>query len=265
MMELEDKAKWIRRKCIEMSYASKEGHLGSALSCVDILVALYEHFNLLHPSHTDRDRLYFSKGHACSALYATMAMYGVIPEDSLAYYTESGSAFTPHPDKTLLPMLEMSAGSLGHGLGIACGAAYALKLQGSSSKCIVLMGDGECNEGSVWEAAQFATAHKLDNLIVVVDYNKIQSIGRTDEISGGTELQDKFRAFGWDSFNIKGNDVQDIEWWIRTTDMPKTDMPLSFIAETTAGKGVSFMEDQVLWHYRVPSEDEVKRALEELV
>jgi len=277
MSELEDKAKWIRRKCVEMSHNAKEGHLGSALSCVDILVALYEHFNL-DPSpgtenypdrntRPDRDRLYFSKGHACSALYATMAAFDVINPDALDHYAKG--VLTPHPDMNLFPKLEMSSGSLGHGLGIACGAAYALKQQGSKAKCIVLMGDGECNEGSVWEAAQFAAAHKLDNLIVVVDYNRIQSIGRTDEISGGKGLKQKFISFGWTAGNFDGHRFTDA-----TVHLPAMDnglnyteyqeYPTALIAHTTAGKGVSFMEDQILWHYRVPDADEVKRALEEL-
>lgn len=261
MTELEDKAKWIRRKCVTMSHNAKEGHLGSALSCVDILVALYEHFDLSDPFDKNRDRLYFSKGHACSALYATMAKYGVVSVEDLDGYATSDSMLTPHPDKRMLPQLEMSAGSLGHGLGIACGAAYALKQQGSKSKCIVLMGDGECNEGSIWEAAQFACANKLDNLTVVVDYNRIQSIGRTDEISGGTSLVDKFRAFGWHGVNLDGHNMESI---LRRFTCLSIYHPCVIVAHTTAGKGVSFMEDQILWHYRVPDEDEVKRALEEL-
>ena len=279
IQELEQKAKWIRSQCIKMSYSAKEGHLGSALSCVDILVALYDYFDFrptieshdMGGSQTivnpNRDRLYFSKGHAASALYATMKEFGHIP-DNMDTYAKPDSSLTPHPDKNLLPELEMSSGSLGHGLGVACGAALALKLSGSKAKCVVLMGDGECNEGSVWEAAQFAAAHKLDNLIVVIDYNGIQSIGRTDLISGDTSLVSKFRAFGWAANDIFGHSfsVHDLGLLTDLRCIAK-DKPLAFIAETTAGAGVSFMEDDsrtCLWHYRVPSEDEVKRALEEL-
>jgi len=273
--ELEQKAKWIRSQCVKMSYAAKEGHLGSALSCVDILVALYDHFNFKPTiesydmggsqsvANPDRDRLYFSKGHAASALYATMKEFGHIP-DNMDTYAKPNSLLTPHPDKNLLPELEMSSGSLGHGLGGACGAALALKLSGSTAKCIVLMGDGECNEGSVWEAAQFAAAHKLDNLIVLVDYNRIQSIGRTDDISGGANLSGKFHAFGWNAEDRRGHDFPSLT---RSISYKSVDRPTVIIAETVAGKGVSFMEavsDTCLWHYRVPSEEEVQRALEEL-
>jgi len=260
-VDMEARAKHIRSNCVEMSYNGQEGHLGSALSCVDILVALYSHFNL-DPDDESRDRLYFSKGHACSALYATLAEFDFLDQSDLYNYAQHGEALTPHPDKNLLSILEMSAGSLGHGLGIACGAAYALKQQGSKSRCIVLMGDGECNEGSVWEAAQFAAAHKLDNLLVVVDYNRIQSIGRTDDIAGRMDLGDKFEAFGWDSDWADGHDIDDLldAWECKH----KKGMPTVVVAYTTAGKGVSFMEDQILWHYRVPDKDEVERALEEI-
>jgi len=263
--ELEQKAKWIRSQCIKMSYNAKEGHLGSALSCADILVAIYDHFNF-DPFDPERDRLYFSKGHAASALYATMASFGIIYEDALDCYAQPGSVLTPHPDKRLFEKLEMSSGSLGHGLGVACGAAYALKQRGSTAKCIVLLGDGECNEGSVWEAAQFAVSHELDNLLVVVDYNRIQSIGRTDTISGHTNLLRKFKAFGWGGWHIDGHNYA--EWDDRLIRLRhEVDMPMVVVAQTVAGAGVSFMEEQsntCLWHYRVPSEEEVQVALEEL-
>jgi len=265
--ELEQKAKWIRSQCIQMSFNAKEGHLGSALSCVDILVGLYDHFNF-EPSDPERDRLYFSKGHAVSALYNTMITFEILSPDIRDTYAQQGTRLTPHPDKNLLPELEMSSGSLGHGLGVACGAALALKLRGSSAKCIVVMGDGECNEGSVWEAAQFATSHNLDNLIVIVDYNGIQSIGRTDEISGHTSLYKKFWAFGWDVTTGPGNSIEWLQGIITNhIEHNLQTKPFFIEACTTYGKGVSFMMDQLdgcLWHYRVPSEDEVKRALKEL-
>jgi len=159
----------------------------------------------------------------------------------------------------------MSAGSLGHGLGIAAGAAYALKMAGSPARCVVLLGDGECNEGSVWEAAQVAAANKLDNLIVIVDYNRIQSVGRTEDISGDTWLDDKFRAFGWESKMIDGHNFQDILNNLTINPIP-LGLPFAIIARTVSGKGVSFMEgnDSALWHYRVPNEEEVSKALVEL-
>ena len=256
---LRDKAKRIRASCVRMAHDGNEGHLGSALSCVDILVALYAAGATLQ--HHDPDtRVYFSKGHACSALYATWAEIGYIPKVWLDNYAKPGSCLTPHPDWNMLPQLEMSAGSLGHGLGIAAGAAYASKLQGKPTKHVVIMGDGECNEGSVWEAAQWARAYKLDNLTVIVDYNRIQSIGRTDEISGDTSLVDKFKAFGWMSCWVNGHNFSEIQTALGWNCVK----PLAIIAKTVGGKGVSFMTDQILWYYRVPSEEEVKKALVEL-
>jgi len=255
--DLEECAKRIRAKCVQMSHDSGEGHLNGALSCVDILVALHKRF--LRPS----DRFYFSKGHACSALYATYAEMGYIPKDWLDSYATPGSPLTPHPDIHTLPLLGMSAGSLGHGLGIAAGAAYALKMIDSPARCVVLMGDGECNEGSVWESAQFAGAQNLDNLIVIVDYNKIQSVGRTDDISGETWLVNKFRAFGWESAGVDGHNFQEIINKLTINPYP-AELPFAMIANTVSGKGVSFMEDDVLWHYRVPSFQEVVNALIEL-
>jgi len=262
---LEDCAKRIRAKCVQMSHDSGEGHLNGALSCVDILVALHKRF--LRPW----DRFYFSKGHCCSALYATYAEMGYIPSEWLDTYATPGSPLTPHPDIQMFPLLGMSAGSLGHGLGIAAGAAYALKLQGnqkqqgSVARCVVLMGDGECNEGSVWEAAQFAKAQNLDNLIVIVDYNQIQSVGKTDDIAGDTCLVAKFRAFGWESRYVDGHNFQELINTLTINPYP-TGLPFAMIALTVSGKGVSFMEgnDSSLWHYKIPNDEEVCLALEEL-
>jgi len=257
--DLEECAKRIRAKCVQMSHDSGEGHLNGALSCVDILVALHKIF--LRPD----DRFYFSKGHCCAALYATYAEMGYIPKEWLDSYATPGSPLTPHPDIHTLPLLGMSAGSLGHGLGMAAGAAYALKQKDSSAHCVVLMGDGECNEGSVWEAAQFAVANHLDNLIVIVDYNRVQSVGRTDDISGDTWLEDKFKAFGWESKPVNGHNCQSVINNLTIKPYPLK-LPLALIAYTVSGKGVSFMEgnDSALWHYRVPNEEEVRLALEEL-
>lgn len=255
--DLEECAKRIRAKCVQMSHDAKEGHLNGALSCVDILVALHKRF--LRPY----DRFYFSKGHACSALYATFAEMGYIPKEWLDSYATPGSPLTPHPDIHTLPLLGMSAGSLGHGLGIAAGAAYALKQANSPARCVVLMGDGECNEGSVWESANFAGAQVLDNLIVIVDYNRVQSVGRTDDLAGGKSLAHKFKSFGWESKYVDGHSFKDIIDNLTINPYPQT-RPFAMIATTVSGNGVSFMEGDVLWHYRVPNEEEVRLALEEL-
>jgi transketolase len=257
--ELEDKARAIRATIIQMAHDAGEGHLQGALSCVDILVALYNGFLREEP----RDRFYFSKGHTAAALYATWAEKGIIPREELKTYCKANSRLPSHPSKQAMPLLEVSSGSLGMGLGVAAGAAYGLKLDNNSSRCIVLMSDGECNEGSVWEAAMFAKAQKLNNLIAIVDNNNIQSVGKHDELNGNTFLRKKFQAFGWDTFCCNGNKINDILYVLGHAIIePKS--PLAIIANTTGGKDVDFMENQVLWHYRTPSDDDLKRALEQL-
>ena len=256
----------VRATCFQMSHDSREGHLKSALSCTDLLVALFHGFLHLSPDDPkapDRDRFYFSKGHACMALYATMASRGFLPSQLLGTYAQSGSPLQDHPCKHLLPLLEMSSGSLGHGLGIATGALYGLRLDGNPARAIVLMSDGECNEGSVWESAMFAAAHKLDRLLAIVDYNGIQAVGRSDELMGHTSLEGKFRAFGFAARTIAGNDLESI---VRAlAEFPfEPGRPSAIIARTTSGAGVRFAEDQVLWHYRVPNDEELARALAEL-
>ena len=260
---LERKARQIRATCIQMAFDGKHGHLGSALSCVDLLVALYDRFLRLSPADPDRidhDRFIFSKGHACTSLYAVLADRGFIPKSWLAEYACSDAPLAVHPCKHALPLLECSSGSLGHGLGIATGMLYGDRLGGMKTRAVVLMSDGECNEGSVWESAMFAAAKKLDSLLAIIDYNGIQAVGRSDEIMGFTDLAEKFRAFGWGTVTINGNDLEQI---IRALDsFPfEPDRPSAIVARTKKGAGVPFMEDRVLWHYRVPSEQELAEAL----
>lgn len=261
---LATRARRLRATCIKMSHVGKEGHLGGALSCIDILVALYHvwlNVSPEQPKAADRDRLFFSKGHACSALYAALADRGFFDPAALATYNQAGSPFPLHSCKHSLPVLEMSAGSLGHGLGIATGAAYGLRMDHNPARIVVLMSDGECNEGSVWEAAMLAKAQSLDRLIAIVDYNGTQSIGFTDDLMGHTSIEEKFRSFGWNASTIDGNNIAAI---VKSLDAITFDTgrPTAIVAKTR--KGVSFMEDQILWHYRVPPADEVARALDEL-
>lgn len=260
---LELKARQVRATCVQMSFDGKHGHLGSALSCVDLLVTLYDRFLKLYPEdpdRNDRDRFIFSKGHACTALYAVLADRGFIPKSWLAEYAWSDAPLAVHPCKHALPLLECSSGSLGHGLGIATGILYGHRLDGMETRAVVLMSDGECNEGSVWESAMFAAAKKLDHLLTVVDYNGIQAVGRSDEIMGFTDLAEKFRAFGWGAVTIDGNDFGQI---LRALDsFPfEPNRPSAIVARTKKGAGIPFMEDSVLWHYRVPSEQELAEAL----
>jgi transketolase len=263
---LQEKARRIRATCVRMAHDGRESHLNGALSDVEILLSLY-HGWLRRPSpggpDNSRDRLLLSKGHACTSLYAVMADAGIIPVDWLSRYATDDSPLPSHPCVHMLPVLDASAGSLGHGLGIASGRSYALRLKRSPARVAVILSDGECNEGSIWEAAMFAAAQRLDNLLAVVDYNRIQSVGRTDELTGHTSFADKFSAFGWSVRTVDGHDFRQLHDALAAFPF-ESGKPSAIIARTTAGKGVTFMEDQVLWHYRVPSDDDLRRALEEL-
>ena len=261
---LEKKARQLRATCIQMAHDGKVGHLSSSLSSVDILVALYYGWMNVFPEdpgRPDRDRFILSKGHGCTALYAVLADLDVIPRSWLFLYAGDDSPLPNHPCKYALPVLEFASGSLGHGLGVAAGMLYGMRLDGVGARAVVLMGDGECNEGSVWEAAMFAAAQRLDRLLAIVDYNGIQAVGRSDEIMGHTSLEGKFRAFGWASRTVDGNDLSELLKTLEEVPFEKG-RPSAMIAKTRAG--VSFMDDRVLWHYRVPSDEDRKRALEEL-
>ena len=264
--DLELKARALRATCIQLAHDGKESHLNGALSCVDLLIALY--YGWLNvspddPKRPDRDRFIFSKGHACTALYAVLADRGFISKELLSHYAQNDSPLPSHPCIHALPILECSAGSLGHGLGIASGLSYALRLDGRTCRVAVLASDGECNEGSTWETAMFAAAKHLENLLLVVDYNGIQSVGRSDDLMGHTSLEEKFRAFGWCVRSVDGHDIEKIVESLRAFPF-EASRPSALIAKTRAGAGVSFMEDQVLWHYRVPSDEDLKRGLAEL-
>jgi len=263
---MEGIARAIRATCVQLAHDGKEGHLNGALSSVDLLVALYYDWLRVRPESPkapNRDRFLFSKGHACTSLYAVLAERGFFPKADLLRYARDATPLPSHPCVHALPLLECSAGSLGHGLGVATGRSYGLRLDGSLARVAVLLSDGECNEGSTWEAAMFAAANRLDNLLAVVDYNRIQSVGRTDELNGFTSFEDKFQAFGWAARTIDGHDYTEILNALNAVPF-QSGRPSAIIARTTAGRGVSFMEDQVLWHYRTPSDDDLARALAEL-
>ncbi|MBI2470966.1 MAG: transketolase [Planctomycetes bacterium] len=263
---LENKAKSIRATCIKMAHDGKEGHLNGALSCVDLLVGLYNcwlNVTPEDPKKINRDRFIFSKGHACSSLYAVMADRGFFPKQWISRYAQNDSPLPSHPCIHALPILECSSGSLGHGLGMATGMSYGLRMDGIQTRVAVLISDGECNEGSTWEAATFAVANRLDNLLLIVDYNRIQSVGRSDNLMGFTSLEEKYKAFGWAAKTINGNNISEIIETLNEFPFEKG-RPSAIIAKTVAGAGASFMEDQVLWHYRVPSDEDLNKALREL-
>ena len=261
---LERKARAVRASVLQMAFDGKEGHLSASLAYVDLAVALYHAWLRLDPAHPDdpdRDRFILSKGHGITGLYAVLAERGFLPRSALRDYNVPGQALPNHPCEHALPLLEMSAGSLGHGLGVATGMLCGLRLRNSPARAVVLMGDGECNEGSVWEAAMFAAAQKLDRLVAVVDYNGIQAVGRSDEIMGHTSLAAKFEAFGWAATTVDGHSLAEL---VAALDrVPFTPgRPTAIVARTRMG--VSFMENNVLWHYRQPSREDLDRGLAEL-
>jgi transketolase len=264
--ELEMAARRIRATCVQMARDGREGHLSSALSCADILVALYYGWLRVTPERVtdaNRDRFILSKGHGCTSLYAVLADRGFIPKPWLARYAGENSPLPNHPCMHALDVLEFSSGSLGHGLGVATGMLYGLRMSGSPARAVVLLGDGECNEGSVWEAATFAAANRLRGLLAIVDNNGIQAVGRSDQLAGYTSLAEKFRAFGWDTHEVDGNSIPAVLQALGR--FPAADeRPTAIIAKTRGGAGVPFMEDDVLWHYRVPSPEDVQQALEHL-
>ena len=266
--ELKKMASQIRATCVKMAFDAKETHLSSALSCVDILTVLFGGFlNYCDGGKScnpERDRFVLSKGHGCSALYATMSAFGIISPELLREYSRPNSALPNHPCKYALPHLEISSGSLGHGLGIAGGILYGLRLdQNLTSRAVVLMSDGECNEGSVWEAAMFAAAQKLTNLLAIVDYNGSQAVGKSNVLMGFTSLEDKFRSFGWEAISVEGNDISVLVDVLNKFPF-STGKPSVIIANTVSGAGVSFMEKDQVWFYRSPSKHDLDRALVEI-
>ena len=258
-------ARRIRKKVLELSHQAGTPHLGSSLSCVEMVVAAYWGGLKLDPEFAadlSRDRFILSKGHAATTLYAALAMKGVFPESWLEDYAKPGSPLAEHPSPGT-PGIDVATGSLGHGLPVGIGLALASRIQGHDSRVCVLMSDGECNEGSVWEGALFAPAQKLNQLTVMIDYNKWQATGRSDEVTALAPLREKWSAFGWRAVEVDGHDVATLIQWLNAPPDPDG-RPTVLVAHTVKGKGVSFMEDDNNWHYRIPSSAELARALAEL-
>jgi len=263
---LQRRAAELRGKVVEMSHAAQAAHLASSLSCADILAAAYWHVLRLDPSRPKdphRDRFILSKGHAAAALYAVLAMRGFFPISELDTFCRDGGRLAEHPPANLLPGVEAATGSLGHGLPLGCGMALSGRIKGETFRIFALLSDGENNEGSVWEAAMFASAQKLENVCVIVDYNKWQATARSDETLMLAPLRDKWAAFGWDASEIDGHDIAALAEAMQR--VPNgSGKPVALIAHTVKGKGVSFMEDDNNWHYRAPTADELARAHREL-
>lgn len=261
---LHEHARKVRAHILRMSHAAQAPHVGSALSCTDLLVALYWRVLRIDPARPqdpDRDRLILSKGHASTAQYAALAERGLFSTSILDEYAQDGGRLAEHAGPQCVPGIEAATGSLGHGLAIGVGLALASKLQATNSRVFVILSDGECYEGSVWEAALFAPAQRLENLIAIVDFNGWSAMARTT----GTlnPLQEKWRSFGWAVREIDGHDFDQIVPALDQTPVEEG-KPSMIIARTVKGKGVSFMEDDLEWHYRPPSSDDLARALSEI-
>lgn len=265
---LKTKADEMRADIIAMICAAGSGHPGGSLSCADIMSALYFGGVLNHdaanPNNPSRDRFILAKGHGAPALYAALAHAGYFPREELATLRKYGTRLQGHPDSNLLPGVEVSTGSLGQGLSIACGIACGLRLEESSSVVFSLLGDGECEEGQVWEAAMFAAANGLDNLVAIVDSNGLQIDGNVQDVAGLGDLVSKFKAFGWDTMEVDGHDCDALVDVLTKAKLAKSGKPIAVIADTTKGKGVSFMEDKAGWHGKAPSCEEAENALAEI-
>ena len=268
LVEVERVARAIRTDIVRMIGAAGSGHPGGSLSCADILTALYFGDVLTYdpadPHMDGRDYFILAKGHAAPALYATLAHAGFFPTDELITLRKLGSMLQGHPDSSLVPGVEVSTGSLGQGLSIAAGAACGLRLEDSPASVFAVLGDGECEEGQVWEAAMFAAHRSLDNLTAIIDNNGLQIDGAITDVCSPERIGEKFAAFGWDVREVDGHDMQALVELLAACKADRGGKPHAIIAHTVKGKGVSFMENQVGWHGKAPNAEQMQQALEEL-
>ncbi|MFH1309444.1 MAG: transketolase [Candidatus Omnitrophota bacterium] len=266
MHDLEKKAKELRRVIVKTICNGGGGHTPASLSIVEILTVLYYKILNIDPNNLkslERDRFILSKGHAGVALYAILAEKGFFPKEELNTFGQKGTILGGHPDMHKIPGVEASTGALGHGFSFGAGIALAGKLDKKNYRVFALLGDGECQEGSIWETALFAPQHGLDNLIAIIDYNKYQALDNLEKIVSLGALADKWKAFGWEVKEVDGHDITELTKVLKK-------VPFSFgkpsvvIANTIKGKGVSFMENVPIWHYRLPNEKEMKILCKEL-
>lgn len=265
MKVIEQTAREIRKTVYKIAHYAGGGHMGSALSMADIISVLYFDnvlkYRASDPMWEERDKFILSKGHACYALYAALAKAGFYPEEVLWSVGKPGSKFGGHPKMHEIPGIEASTGALGHGLSFAIGIAYANKVDHKESHVYVLLGDGECQEGSVWEGALSAPTLELDNLTVIIDHNKLQAMDDLENIVHMQPFADKWKAFGWNVLEIDGHDYGEINEALLTR---KPRIPTVIIANTIKGKGVSFMENVPIWHYRMPNSEELQVLFNDL-
>jgi transketolase len=265
MMDLTAQTKVLRQTIFDMILNAGGGHIAPAFSCAEIVTALY--FKILNvdpknPEDPERDRFVLSKGHGCAALYAALALREFFPMVTLDTFCKPGGILGGHPDRSV-PGIEVSSGSLGHGLSLGVGMALAARLDKRLARTFVLMSDGECHEGSVWEAAQAASHYQLDNLTVVLDYNKQISLGQINDIIRVEPLADRWTSFGWAVKEVDGHNVEQLADVLSTLPTA-SNQPSLILAHTVKGKGISFMEGVPIWHYRVPTGNELEQARREL-
>lgn len=264
--ELTQKTVEIRKGIIDAVYSAQSGHPGGSLSIADILTVLYFYeMNIKpeNPNWEDRDRLILSKGHCSPALYSCLAYRGYFPVEDLRTFRKIDSYLQGHPDKNKVPGVDMTTGSLGQGLSVANGMAIAGKMNGKNYRVYCILGDGEIEEGQIWEAAMTSNKYKLDNLCVIIDNNNLQIDGTIEEVMSSYPIDEKFKSFGFQIININGHDIEEI---IKAFEVAKNvkGKPTCIIAKTMKGKGVSFMENQVGWHGKAPSKEQYEQAIKEL-
>lgn len=266
VQRLKEQAVKIRERVLEMCHSAGCGHIGSSFSIVEMMTALYFRCMKIPRSgvkEAERDRLVLSKGHGCPTLYAALFDCGLLPESALEGFSRNGGILEQHPSRNPAYGIDVSSGSLGHGLSIGAGMALSGKLNGEDHRVFVIMSDGETNEGSTWEAALFAAQHGLDNLVAIVDYNKMQALGKTRDIIGLDPFSSKWEAMGWAVREVDGHDFSEVVPTLEQVPF-LSGKPNMIIAHTVKGKGVCFMENDLLWHYRCPDEEEYHKATCEL-
>ena len=266
ILELKNIARNIRKSIIEEVYSGKSGHPGGALSCADILTVLYFNQMNIDPSKDKdlgRDRFVLSKGHASAALYATLAEKGFFPKSELKNFRKMGSILQGHPDMKHIPGVDMSSGSLGQGLSVANGMALSSKMDKRGFRVYCLVGDGEIQEGQIWEAAMTSSHYKLDNLCVIVDNNGLQIDGEVSQVMSVYPIKEKFESFGFEVFEVDGNNIDELITIFQKAKTVKG-KPTTIVAKTIKGKGVSYMENQVGWHGKAPNEEQYLQAIGEI-
>ncbi len=264
---LKEKAKELRKTALTMIHAAQSGHPGGSLSAADIVTALYfDEMNIdpKNPKWEDRDRFVLSKGHVCPILYSALIMREFMPQDTILTLRKYGSLLQGHPDMKRTPGVDISTGSLGQGLSTAVGMAIAGKRDNKDYRVFSIVGDGECNEGQIWEAVQSASKYKLDNLVIFVDNNGLQNDGVCEDIMPTLSLAEKFKAFGCETISIDGHKMEEIVSALEQIKKSKNGKPFAVVAKTVKGRGVSFMENVVAWHGIAPNDQEFKQALEEI-